>query len=109
MKSPKNESPSHKITLKTAKELTKNYRTISLGLPLAESFNKTELMELLTKNDCKQLRIYYGLNSTLDKTSLRLVLCGVNENGEDMLEIILENGILCPPTCDPKSPLANDL
>ena len=102
----------HYISLNEAIEMTTLYRQKKVSnqiqeqkgkvLPaLSETFEASDLLAFLSRPGVKALRVYYGMSSDLQ---LRLILVGVNENNEDILEgreAILERGILCPPLCPP--------
>lgn len=73
-------------------------------LPICETFEKSEVLTILNQTGCTGLRAYLGLN---EAGQVNLVLVGVNENDEDMLDnsYVLERGIRCPEECPPRSSL----
>jgi hypothetical protein len=75
-------------------------------LTLSETFEKTDLESLITQPGCDKIRAYIGMDAD---NNLRLVMVGVNNEDEDILnegfEIIVENGHRCPPDCPPASPI----
>jgi hypothetical protein len=110
------------ITLAKAIELTTQYRTNkdtildpkyrdSEIMPVCETFNRSAIEDLLSQG-CVQIRVYFGMSLDL---KIRLIIVGVNAQGEDMLPpggtsldtdyYIVEDGIRCPVTCPPPSPL----
>lgn len=107
----------HKISLAAAATMTKRYRDnlavvlasgYSQVLPLNETFSKTAVNGLLNNTGCEGLRIYYGMDESLN---VHAILVGVNEENEDILPEengegeILEDSQRCPPICPPSSPL----
>lgn len=116
--------PEHFITLEQAKALTKKYRDEkeiilipslrNLGiLPICESFNREEIEILLAKSGAEGIRIYMGMD---EEQKVRIVLVATNSSEEDMLpdpsvsdsRDIVEEGVRCPHTCPPPSPLNED-
>lgn len=62
------------------------------------------LREILKQEGCMGMRIYPGKNDQTNKTNL--VLVGVDQKGNDMVEgVILEELITCPPICRKESSL----
>lgn len=87
---------------------------------LSQTFNKAQVIELLNQTGCIGLRSYFGLyddNTETDRIGrIVLVLCGVDENGNDLNldfnhgdegQMILENSQLCPPHCGASSQINN--
>jgi hypothetical protein len=89
----------HDISLNEAADLTQRFRE---NLPIidhtiAEYFGKSALEELLDQNGCVGIRIYYGIDIEMKK---RLVIVGVNNEGNDLYEgNLMEVGQPCPPIC----------
>ncbi len=94
----------HQITLEEASALTARYRaTANAADAKAEYFGKDALISLLSQNACVGVRIYYGVDENNVK---KLVLVGVNAEGNDMCEgELMEKGTLCPPICSADNPL----
>lgn len=116
----------HNILLQTAIDMTTTYRQNREEiladefkgqniLPKSETFNKDAFVPFFNNEDCKALRIYYGMDEDL---KVHAVVVGVNEANEDMLpaanitetedpNMILELATRCPPDpdCPPSSPL----
>lgn len=57
-------------------------------IPKSVTFNKTAVEALLQTPGCQALRIYYGINSS---NQLIPILVGVNEEGENILEMPQSN------------------
>ena len=82
-------------------------------LPLCESFDRAAFDKVLSQPGCTGIRIYLGMTPDLQ---VRTIIVGVNANNEDILPkstpstaedegTIIEEGLSCPPTCPPPSPL----
>lgn len=97
----------HKISLKDAAALTRNYRkSHEDNAVTGEFFGKDALMAALNQDGCIGLRIYYG-NRT-DGTPV-MVFVGVDKSGNDLADGVLgEEGLLCPPVCGEDNPLTHD-
>jgi hypothetical protein len=114
----------HRISLETAIAMTTRYRAqkdtiLAPGLPgrdllpISETFDRAAFDGLLAQPGCTGVRIYYGMNESLQ---LRAVIVGVNAKDEDILPTqtapdaeILDISKLCPPVCAPASPLNTDI
>jgi hypothetical protein len=110
----------HSISLETAIKMTTLYRAQRnriLGLEwqgkdllsISDTFDRTALDRLLAQPGCTAVRIYYGMEETLQ---VHAVVVGVNANDQDILPMpetpdaeILDVSKLCPPFCAPESPL----
>jgi hypothetical protein len=107
---------SHSISLASAATMTAAFRTDketvldssykNLGiLPLCETFDRTEVYNLLQQTGCAAIRIYYGMDGDL---KVHAVLVGVDAEDSDMVgetNIILENSRRCPYDCPGTSDL----
>lgn len=81
-------------------------------LALCETFDKDQILTILSKPECASLRIYYGMD---DAMKVHAVIVGANAQGEDILPVtegiegdndtIIEESTRCPPDCPPDSPL----
>ena len=114
----------HSISLDEAKEMTKKFRqdkdTIVKDqykgkhlVPDCESFDRAAFDAVLRREDCKGIRIYYGMKET---PHVHAIIVGFDENGKDILPqsgsimdstdaTIIENGNACPNYCPPPSDL----
>lgn len=96
----------HRITLAEAAQLTENYRRAAVGVIAGaisgvkgEAFGKNAIDEMLAQTGCTGTRIYYGLE-LLPIPRIRLILVGVDSNGNDLVNgIILDYGTPCPTIC----------
>lgn len=114
----------HEISLEQAIEMTKRYRqereTILSKeyagkdlLPFSETFSRDAFDSLLQQEGCASIRLYLGMDTDL---RVHAIFVGVNERDEDILPAIqqsvgamvamaetqgkvIEQGIICPPTC----------
>ena len=112
------------ISLDEAKKMTALYRQQKENilsqeykgkdiLSICETFDSEPFTSVLSKPECKKLRIYFGMSEDL---KVHVIFVGVNENNEDLLPAVStpgttitfdigEQGQLCPPICPPPSPL----
>jgi hypothetical protein len=115
----------HSISLDQAKKMTKKFRDDKDKiikpehhgkhlLPDCESFDRTAFDDLLRREDCKGVRIYYGMKE--GELQLHAIIVGFDADGKDILPeeakvmdsttaVIVEQGSVCPPDCPPASPL----
>lgn len=95
----------HQISLEEARKLIQNYKSKQKeGEIHAHYFGKEAIYKLLDQEGCVGIRIYYA--SKEDGTP-ELVIVGVNEEGKDLENIILERGWPCPPYCDGESKISS--
>lgn len=114
----------HSISLAEAKKMIRKFREDKDKIvrdefkgqhlmPHCESFDRTAFDALLTREDCKGIRIYYGMKDT---PHIHAIIVGFDENGKDILPqagvitdstdpTIIEGGTTCPPIC----PVSSDL
>lgn len=84
-----------KTNLSHAADLTKSFRTAFPNQPKGIYISRSTLEEILAQEEAVGIRFYFGL----ENGSLRLVYCGVEENEDDILNIIGNHGMMCPPYC----------
>lgn len=53
-------------------------------IPNSETFNKAALLEILKDPKCVGMRMYYGLKKGDKRNEFRLILVGVDEQGNDL-------------------------
>ena len=114
----------HSISLDEAKKMTKKFRDDKDKIvrdefkrkhlvPDCESFDRAAFDALLRREDCKGIRIYYGMK---DSPHVHAIIVGFDENGKDILPqpgavmdstdpVIVEDGTTCPTVCPPASDL----
>lgn len=91
------------IPLDIAATFTANWRSVRAGNTDAVYLNKNIILQILNQEGCVGLRSYNAINASQQQT---LVMVGVDANGNDMVNgIIADYGSLCPPHCNPQSPL----
>ncbi|MFA6261228.1 MAG: hypothetical protein WC760_07170 [Bacteroidia bacterium] len=99
----------HSISLEDAAALTKNYRDANINPIIGEYFGQTAIEEILAQTGCVGIRAYFAIcDPTSLEPKLRLVICGVDSSENDILNIIAENGSLCPPNCSTANALNSD-
>lgn len=106
------------ITLGMAKRWTKRYRDENPDQVKAHFFGKDNILKILEEagDECKGIRIYYGIN---DDGQKKLLLVGATEDQGNILPksegkdgpggTIYDDSSDCPPHCppDPSDPLSN--
>ena len=114
----------HFISLTQASEMTARYReNIEIVLDPAyknqsifaqsETFNREAFDEVLSKEGCAGLRIYYGMDEEL---KVHAIIVGADQGNNDILPETLQNALMvdnsiieegqrCPSLCPPPSPL----
>jgi hypothetical protein len=97
----------HDISLHDAAILTKNYRNNDPDPTcLGEYFSGAAIRKILNQQPsgcCVGIRIYYGRSNEGDK---KLVLVGVDKNGNDLCEgPLMEYGMSAPPYNSSSNPL----
>ena len=85
----------HKINIVEARDLIERRRRTA-GVA-GSAFKKSALERLLSQTGCAGARIYHGMQPDGQPC---LVLVGLDERGEEMLDgELLERGYPCPPFC----------
>jgi hypothetical protein len=84
------------IPLQEAAGLTAAYRQNHPGQIQGFLFGKTNVEEILNQRGCVSVRSYLGQNPD---GSLELIVVGVDANGNDMLDKVLDRSHKCPPLC----------
>lgn len=108
----------HSISLDDAKKMVKNFKGQKDKIvkeehggkhliPNCESFDRAGFDAILRREDCKGIRIYYGMKD--DDLRVHAIIVGFDENGKDILPVagiadgieppIIENGLPCPQYC----------
>jgi hypothetical protein len=107
------------ITLTSAASMAASYRTNKETilasayqnqniLAVCETFDRSQIDDILAQSGCTGLRIYYGMDSN-DK--VHAILVGVDSNEADIIfpgtddSLIAEQGKRCPTDCPPSSDL----
>jgi hypothetical protein len=97
------------ISLTEAQDMTSRYRnSLSSMLTTAyensllncETFNKSDIQDLLDQTGCEKFRVYFGMD---EDNVVRAIMVGVGQDNEDILSgsssLIVEFGETCPNTC----------
>lgn len=117
----------HSISLEEAIKMTKRFRSEKDSMmreehkgkdliPHCESFDREAFDKLLQREDCKGVRIYYGLKDDDNDKRVHAIIVGFDAEGNDILPkegmisdgtdpIIIENGTTCPEDCPNSSDL----
>ncbi|WP_300666720.1 hypothetical protein [Fluviicola sp.] len=90
------------ISLEQGAELTGRYQTNHPNSIIAGAIGKTNIDALLAQSDCHGIRVYLGENVD-GKTEY--VWVGVDSNGNDILNLIIDRTVMCPTTCGGNNPL----
>lgn len=88
----------HTVSLETAQEWTKRFRVQADPKAIRGGyFSKDALVKVLNQENAVGIRYYRGL--TDDSTPV-LILCGVDSDGNDLVDgLLLEYAKPCPPYC----------
>lgn len=106
------------ITLEHAKQMLKLYSDnkaliLKAGynidiLAFNETFDRSEIEDILNQDGCVSFRIYYGMANDLN---IHAILVGVDADGNDILSadppVIKEESTRCPPICKQDAGLSN--
>ena len=105
------------ISLQNAVDITSRFRSNKENildnayknqgfLPICESFDREQIDDLLSQNDCTGIRIYFSMDGNY---KVKVAIVAYDSNNEDILvkdeEKIAEDGTRCPTNCPPSSPL----
>lgn len=115
----------HSISLDDARKMTKKFREEKDSImkdehkdkhliPHCESFDRAAFDKLLQREDCKGVRIYYGMKQ--EDHHVHAIIVGFDAEGNDILPsasvamdgtdpIIIEDGSPCPNNCPTSSGL----
>lgn len=97
-----NGSEGDPITLAQGAEMTQRFRNNFPNLARGRFFGKDLLQQILNQSGCKGIRFYFAQNAS---NQLELVICGADQNENDMLNLIGDVSVVCPPTCGTKNSL----
>ncbi len=93
----------HSITLTTAAEWTRNYRTANPSATKGHFYGKNAIEAILAQEGCVGIRIYYAIDNTGAK---QLVLVGATTAENDLYYgVLAERGAPCPTRCGANNPL----
>lgn len=116
----------HSIKLDDAKKMTKRFREQKDAImreehrgkhliPHCESFDRVAFDKLLQNENCKGVRIYYGMRE--GEHQIHAIIVGFDAEGKDLLPvkniamdgtdpIIIDQGQTCPTNCPDPSGLS---
>lgn len=86
------------ITLPEASKLTSEYRIQNPTSTKGHFIGRDLIERILEQEDCQGLRIYHGIDHENDD-SQEIVVVGADSNEDDLLEVIADRSIPCPPRC----------
>lgn len=92
------------ISLQQGGEWTQNWRETHSGASKSVFFGRETLEDLLGQTGCMGIRVYFAINNN-DKVTA--VLVGADADGDDLVESVVDLGVLCPPMCPPKPSVLN--
>lgn len=90
------------ITLSSAAQMTKNYRSENPHDTLAHFFGKDILNRILDQEGCVGIRFYYGLETNGIK---QIVIVGVDRDENDLTNLVADMSFPCPNACSAPNPL----
>ena len=94
-------SMSEQITTAEARQLIQRWedsRSARPGDPRAEFFGREMLERILAQSSCVGIRIYHGRT---EQGKHVVVLVGSDARGNNLTDIVAEEGLPCPPACGP--------
>lgn len=91
-----------KITIEEAAEMTARHRTAHPTEIKGHFIGKNMIKAIAEQDGYMGIRIYHALNTD---GSREVVLVGVDEEGDDMLKIIVDRSSPCPNMCSKKNGL----
>ncbi len=90
------------ITLQEGADYTLRYRSANPSAKKGVFFGKNHFDKIFAQGDCKGVRFYFAQNEDGSPT---LVMVGADSNENDLLNVIVERAVACPPTCGSINPL----
>jgi hypothetical protein len=98
----------HAITLEEASKLTSNFRNQAGPDQIHGGFfGREAVLSILEQEGSVGIRYYYGLD---DDGTPRIVLVGVDEDGNDMTKgLLAERAFACPPLCSEANELNSSM
>jgi hypothetical protein len=95
----------HTIPVRDAAEMNKRFRDEYPDQPKGIYFSQSTLSDIMEQSGCVGIRFYFALDSDY---KMRLTFCGVQEDENDILSIVGDGGMLCPPHCGSADQLNSD-
>lgn len=91
------------ITQLKAQAMTAAFRLLSLNQINSVFIGREHIEALLAQSGSMGIRIYYGI----DLLDLKPILVSSDQNEQDDMSLIIDNGKKCPPYCGPLLNLLN--
>ncbi len=95
----------HTIPIKDAAEMNKRFRDAYPEQPKGIYFSQSTLNEILGQTGCVGIRFFFALT---EEEEMRLTFVGVDEDENDILDMVGDGGLLCPPHCGENDELNSD-
>jgi hypothetical protein len=95
----------HTIPVEDAAAMNKRWRDANPDQPKGVYFSQSTLNDILAQSGCVGIRFFFALT---DGGDTRLTFCGVDSSENDIIGIVGNTGILCPPTCGAADALNSD-
>lgn len=95
----------HTIPVQDAAVMNKRFRDAYPAQPKGIYFSQDTLNDILAQTGCVGIRFFFALN---DSHEMRLTFCGVDSSENDIIGIVGNTGILCPPNCGVADELNSD-
>lgn len=98
----------HSISLTEASQFTANYRnSMDEGTAIGGVFGEDAVLAILNQDGVVGLRYYYAMDNAGKRV---MVLVGVNEEGDDIVDgLLAERAAPCPPWCSKPNPLNTEV
>ncbi|MBE2245698.1 MAG: hypothetical protein IAE67_00445 [Candidatus Competibacteraceae bacterium] len=96
----------HSIDIGEASAMTASFRSEYPNQPKGGYISQQALREILNIQDVVGIRFYYGLDAN---GMIHPVACGVTADGDDVLSVLAERTLLCPPICGKPNKLNSDM
>jgi len=90
------------VSVSTASTLNKNFRDLYPAQIKGIYFSQKTLRKVLDQTECVGIRFYFGADPD---GMLTITFAGVKANEDDIIGVVGDNGIKCPPHCGSKNTL----
>jgi len=84
------------VSITDAAAMNRNYRKACVNHPKGVYISEWTLNQILSQEDCVGIRFYFAMD---DDGKMRLTYAGVKANEDDILGLVGNMGVLCPPSC----------
>jgi hypothetical protein len=100
-----NGSEGGKISRTAARTLMLNYRNSPAFAANNQIegilFGREQIEDILALPECVGIRVYYGKDGVSITDPPQLILVGIDSEGGDLVEVIVDMGMPCPTHCPP--------